>query len=123
MLLFNSQMHILTLLFIVIELILLGSQTYLYFLLPKDRARFSYLQLLALLVNYNILGSVFPDPNIDVPIKLQNMLDYGSAFILAAYIPWFFYKSFGLQELRRHALYWSPLFILLPFLVFFVMGY
>jgi DNA-binding CsgD family transcriptional regulator len=51
------------------------------------------------------------------------MLAYGSGFLMAAYFPFYFYKSFDLAALKFHACYGAPLFLLLPYFVFFVLTY
>ncbi|MFC3559504.1 helix-turn-helix transcriptional regulator [Pedobacter jamesrossensis] len=42
---------------------------------------------------------------------------------MASYFPYYFYRGFDLKTLRFHAIYGVPLFLLLPYLVFFVIGY
>src|SRR5690606_36464184 len=72
---------------------------------------------------YNITGGLFPDHNINIPIANQNSIAYGSGFLMASYIPYYFYKAFGLDTLRFHAIYGVLLFFILPFLIFFVVVY
>jgi DNA-binding CsgD family transcriptional regulator len=79
--------------------------------------------LLTLLIVYNITGGLFPDNNIKIPIVTQNIFAYGSGFLMASYFPYYFYKGFGLKKLRFHALYGVPLFLLLPYVIFFVIAY
>lgn len=124
MLVFNSEMHLITLLFILLELMMFSVQLYRYLMWPDDKRCVGYLVLLILLMYYNVTGGLFPDPEIRfISITLQNMLAYGSGFLMAAYFPFFFYKSFNLTVLRFHACYGAPLFLLLPYLVFFVLIY
>jgi DNA-binding CsgD family transcriptional regulator len=42
---------------------------------------------------------------------------------MAAYFPFYFYKAFDLKQLRFHAIYGVFLFLLCPFLAFFVVSY
>jgi DNA-binding CsgD family transcriptional regulator len=42
---------------------------------------------------------------------------------MASFFPFYFYKAFDLKSLRWHALYGVPLFLMLPYLVFFVIVY
>ena len=79
--------------------------------------------LLFLLIVYNITGGLFPDPKINIPIVTQNIIAYGSGFLMAAYFPYYFYKGFDLKRLRFHAIYGVLLFLLAPYLVFFVVVY
>jgi DNA-binding CsgD family transcriptional regulator len=82
-----------------------------------------YLILLSLLIIYNITGGLFPDPQLNIPIVTQNIIAYGSGFLMASYFPYYFYKAFELIRLRFHALFGVPLFLMLPYIVFFVIAY
>ncbi|MFI5452198.1 response regulator transcription factor [Pedobacter sp. UC225_61] len=123
MLVFGTQMHVVTFVFLVLEVFLLFYQIGHYWVYRQDRTRFYYLILLALLIFYNLCGGLFPDPKIGVSIAVQNMLAYGSGFLMASYFPYFFYRGFHLYKLRFHALYGVPLFLLMPYVVFFVVFY
>lgn len=124
MLVFGTKMHVVTLLFIILELIMFGIQLGFYLNKPEDKPRFWYLVLLALLIIYNTTGGLFPDPEITfLSIRAQNIVAYGSGFLMASYFPFYFYKAFALKLLRFHALYGVPLFLLLPYFVFFVIAY
>jgi len=85
--------------------------------------RLWYLLLLLLFQFYNITGGLFPDPKINIPVPTQVMIAYGSGFLMASFFPFYFYKAFDLKSLRWHALYGVPLFLMLPYLIFFVIVY
>jgi DNA-binding CsgD family transcriptional regulator len=57
------------------------------------------------------------------PSITQNIVAYGSGFLMASYFPYYFYRGFELKHLRFHAIYGVPLFLLLPYLIFFVIAY
>lgn len=120
---FGSDMHIVTFIFIVIETILFLYQYLFYLQKPFEKKRLYYLILLFLLLVYNITGGLFPDPNLPVSIVLQNILAYGGGFLFACYQPYYFYKAYKLTTLRFHAIYGVPLFFIVPYLLFFVIGY
>jgi hypothetical protein len=42
---------------------------------------------------------------------------------MASFFPFYFYKAFDLKSLRWHALYGVPLFLMLPYVIFFVVVY
>lgn len=119
----GTEMHVVTLIFIVLELLMFVFQLSYYLIKPQDKYRRWYLILLLLLIFYNITGGLFPDPEINIPINIQNIVAYGSGFLMASYFPYYFYKAFDLRLLRFHAIYGVPLFLLLPYLVFFVIAY
>src|SRR5690606_38610760 len=66
---------------------------------------------------------LFPDPNIAIPIVTQNIIAYGSGFLMGAYFPYYFYRAFELKRLRFHAIYGVLCFLILPYLIFFVIDY
>lgn len=123
MLVFGTQMHIVTFVFVVLEIAMFFYQLIYYLSRPQEKNRYWYLILLFLLIVYNITGGLFPDENIKIPIIAQNIIAYGSGFIMASYFPVYFYKAFDLERLRFHALYGIYLFLIAPFLLFFVIGY
>lgn len=123
MLVFNSEMHVLTLIFSILEFAMFCYQLIHYLSRPEDRSRFWYLVLLFLLIIYNVTGGLFPDPRYSISIIAQNIVAYGSGFLMASYFPYFFYKGLEFNKLRFHALYGVPFFLLLPYIVFFVILY
>lgn len=124
MLVFGTQVHIVTFIFILLEAGMFFFQAAIYFLRPHELQTRLYLQLLFLMLFYNITGGLFPDPLIKtIPVNIQEMIAYGSGFLTASYFPYYFYRAFNLQPLRWHALYGVPLFLATPYLVFFVVVY
>ncbi len=123
MLVFGTQMHVVTFTFVILEIAMLFYQVVYYLFRPQDKSRLWYMILLILLIIYNITGGLLPDENINIPIITQNIIAYGSGFLMASYFPFYFYKGFELMQLRFHALYGVPILLLIPYLVFFVVGY
>lgn len=123
MLVFGTQIHIVTFIFIVLEFCMFIFQIFYYLFRPQDKSRLWYLLLLLLFQFYNITGGLFPDPKINIPITNQEMLAYGSGFLMASFFPLYFYKAFDLRSLRWHVLFGVPLFLILPYLIFFVIAY
>ncbi|RKR84290.1 regulatory LuxR family protein [Mucilaginibacter gracilis] len=122
MLVFGTQVHIVTFLFIIAEGMMFFIESVIYAIWP-DKRRGWYLVLLGLLLLYNVTGGLFPDPKINISISLQEMIAYGTGFLMASYFPFYFYKAFDLKSLRWHALFGVPLFLMLPYLMFFVIMY
>jgi DNA-binding CsgD family transcriptional regulator len=123
MLVFGTQIHIVTFIFILLETGMFIFQFFYYLFRPQDMQRKWYLILLGLMLFYNITGGLFPDPQINIPLDIQEMVAYGSGFLMASYFPFYFYKAFDLTSLRWHALFGVPLFLALPYVVFFVIVY
>jgi len=123
MLVFGTQIHIVTFIFIILETGMFMFQLFYYLFRPQDRNRLLYLILLTLMLFYNITGGLFPDPKINIPISTQMMIAYGSGFLMASYFPFYFYKACDLPSLRWYAYFGVPLFLILPYLIFFVIIY
>lgn len=123
MLVFGTQIHIVTFIFILLEVGMFIFQFFYYLFRPQDLQRKLYLILLALMLFYNITGGLFPDQNIHIDLNIQEMVAYGSGFLMACYFPFYFYKAFALPSLRWHAYFGVPLFLFLPYLLFFVIIY
>jgi hypothetical protein len=123
MLVFGTQIHIVTFIFIVLEAVMLLLQTGRYLFRPEDKHRGRYSILLFLLIVYDFTRGLIPDTNLPLPIPLQHIISYGAGFITAAYFPFYFYKEFDLHALRWHATIGVQLFLLLPYLLFFVLLY
>ena len=123
MLVFGSQMHVVTFIFTILGILMFFYQFIYYLSRPQDKSRFWYLILLSLLIVYNITGGLFPDPTIEIPIVTQNIIAYGSGFFMASYFPYYFYRGFDLKRLRFHAIYGVPFFLILPYFLFFVVVY
>jgi DNA-binding CsgD family transcriptional regulator len=116
----GTDMHVVTLVFIILELIMFVYQFFYYLSHPRDKRRLYYLGLLLFLIAKNVASGFFPDPSLtSPPIVVQYGIAYGMGFLMGAYFPYYFYKAFELNRLRWHALYGVPLFILLPFAVIF----
>lgn len=117
----GTDMHMVTFLFIVVELLMFTSQTILFLSRPKDSDRKYYMILLGLLIIKNIASGLFPDPAFtNIPLAVQYGLAYGAGFLMASYFPFYFYRVFELNGLSWHALYGVPLLILVPFFLFFL---
>jgi DNA-binding CsgD family transcriptional regulator len=123
MLVFGTQIHIVTFIFILLETGMFIFQFFYYLFRPQDMQRKWYLILLGLMLFYNVTGGLFPDPKISISPDIQEMIAYGSGFLMASYFPYYFYKAFDLKALRWHALFGVPLFLFGPYLVFFVLIY
>jgi DNA-binding CsgD family transcriptional regulator len=120
---FDTEMHLVTFLFVIAESILLLFQTFYLLSRPSEKRRLYFVILLLLLIFYNVTGGLFPDPALRINIKAQNILAYGTGFLMACYFPYYFYKAWELKELRFHAYFGVWLFLFLPYLAFIGIEY
>ncbi|EHQ24620.1 helix-turn-helix transcriptional regulator [Mucilaginibacter paludis] len=119
----GTQMHWLTAVLIGVETILFFVQLFHFLNRPGDRQRLWYLLLLGLLIKFNISNGLLPDPSWGMDLRVQYMIAYGFAYLMGAYIPFYFYKVYRLEGLRFYATWGVGLFTLLPYLVFDVVAY
>lgn len=116
-------MYLLTFVICLLEFGMFCYQLVHYLSRPEDKRRLWYLVLLLLLILYNVAGGLLPDPDYGMPLVSQNIIAYGTGFLMAAYFPYYFYKAFNLNSLRFHAYYGVGIFLLMPFVVFFCLLY
>jgi DNA-binding CsgD family transcriptional regulator len=118
MLVYGTQMHIVTFTFICIELLILIYLSAYRIARPGDTTNLLDIVLLLLLITYNITGGLFPDSHLPGSFILQESIAYGTGFITPCYFPYFVYKAFGLQQMRFHALKGIWFFLVIPYLFF-----
>lgn len=116
-------MHMVTFSIVLFELVILFFQLIYYLERPGEKSRLWYLILLYLLIQYNVLGGLFPADNIPISIILQNILAYASAIMMSMYFAFYFYKAFELEHFRWFAIYGTFYFVFLPFIAAFIIPY
>src|SRR5665811_10307 len=120
---FNTEIHVVTFVFVVLEIFMFSHQLVFYLQKPYEKKRKYYLILLFLLIIYNLAGGLFPDENLGMSMELQYILAYGAGFCMGAYFPYYFYRAFHITYLEFHAKYGVLIFLILPFLIFFCILY
>jgi signal transduction histidine kinase/DNA-binding NarL/FixJ family response regulator len=123
MLVFGTQIHIITFLISLFELVFFFYQIIYFLSRPSDKSRLYYLILLFLLIQYNIVGAMFPDNQIDIPIAMQNIVAYVVALLMSLYFIFYIYKVLDLAKMRFYAFQGSLIFIVLPFIFLFLLPY
>lgn len=119
---FNSEMHVITFILIILEVLMFMHQ-YIFYLQKPDKKRKFYLILLFLLIIYNVAGGLFPDESMSLSIVTQNILAYGAGFAMGCFFPYYFYKAFDVRHLKFQATYGVFYFLVLPYLIFFCIVY
>lgn len=120
---FSTQLHIITFLICMVELVFFCYQFVYYLCRPSDKKRQYYLILLYLLLQNNIISGLLPDKNMPLNIVVQSILSYGVSFLMVMYIPYYFYKAYGLKKLRFHAYYGTFYFLFGPYVACFAIPY
>lgn len=120
MLVFGTQMHIVTFLFVSIEIVIFLYLAIFRLARPDEKKTSLNLILIFLLLIYNITGGLLPDPNLPGTYFLQNIVAYATGFITPCYFPYYVYKAFRLTKLKFHAYKGVYLFLILPYCIFVV---
>jgi len=117
-LVFGTQMHIVTFIFVSIEIVIFLYLAIFRLARPDDKTTTLNLILIFLLLTYNITGGLLPDPKLPGSYFLQNVIAYATGFITPCYFPYYVYKVFGLTKMKFHAYKGVYLFLILPYCIF-----
>jgi|SRR6185312_1612124 len=118
MLLPGTQMHIITFIFVSIELVIFFYLIIYKLSRPDDKSAFLNLILIALLIIYNVSGGLLPDPNLPGSIFIQEIIAYGTGFVTPCYFPYYVYKAFSLEKIKFHVFKGVFLCLILPYFLF-----
>ncbi len=118
MLLPGTQMHIVTFIFVCIEIVIFFYLMIYRFARPDDRTTFLNIILIFLLIVYNVTGGLLPDPNLPGSYFIQEAIAYGTGFIVPCYFPYYVYKAFELEKMKFHAYKGVFLFLMFPYFLF-----
>lgn len=119
----DTQMHMVTFLIIVFELVMLVFQGIYFLQRPSEKSRLQFLLLLACLFAYNICSGLFTDARWIIPLSVQTIIAYFVGFAMSMYVVYYFYKVFDLKHLKFFATYGLLFFLFLPFVFLFVVPY
>jgi signal transduction histidine kinase/DNA-binding NarL/FixJ family response regulator len=119
----NTEMHMVTFLITMFEVVMLVFQVIYFLERPADKSRLQYLILLLCLIAHNICSGLLPDKDLPVQVHLQNIIAYFVGFVMSMYVVYYFYKVFNLQHLRFFATYGLLFFLFIPFVFLFVVPY
>jgi DNA-binding CsgD family transcriptional regulator len=115
----GTNLPLIILFIIVFEIAVLFNQSIVYLSRTHEKKRLYHLNLLFLLILYNICEGFFPDQRITfVPELFQNFLGHGFGYVFAAYCPVYFYGVMQLEKLRFHGRF-GYLVVLIPVLIFY----
>lgn len=118
MLVFGTQMHIVTFIFVSIEIVIFFYLVIYRLARPDDKIAFLNIGLIFLLIIYNLTGGLLPDPNLPGSYFIQVIIAYATGFVVPCYFPYYVYKVFGLTGMKFHAYKGIFIFLLLPYILF-----
>jgi len=120
MLIPGTQMHIITFIFVSIELVIFFYLVIYKLARPDDPSTSLNIILIALLIIYNVTGGLLPDPNLPGSLFIQEIIAYGTGFITPCFFPYYVYKAFGLSKMKFHAYKGVFLCLMLPYFLFVI---
>src|SRR5688572_13046778 len=103
MLLPGTQMHIVTFIFVCIEIVIFFYLLIYKLARPDDKTASLNIFLILLLIIYNITGGLLPDPQLPGSQFIQLVIAYFTGFITPCYFPFYVYKAFDLEKMKFHA--------------------
>ncbi|OJW81818.1 MAG: hypothetical protein BGO69_15055 [Bacteroidetes bacterium 46-16] len=120
MLVFGTEMHVVTFVFVCLETVILFYLATYKLSRPDDKTAILNMVLISLLIIYNVTGGLLPDPDLPGSFFLQEIIAYATGFITPCYFPYYVYKAFGLEKMKFHAYKGVYLFLMLPYLIFVI---
>lgn len=113
-------MHVITFIFICIELVIFFFLIIYCLARPKDKIAALNSILIFLLITYNITGGLLPDPKLPGSFFIQEAIAYATGFIVPCFFPYYVYRAFKLTKMEFHAKRGIFLFLMLPYFIFIV---
>jgi signal transduction histidine kinase/DNA-binding NarL/FixJ family response regulator len=120
MLIPGTQMHIVTFIFVSIEIVIFFYLLIYRLARPDDKTAYLNIVLIFLLIAYNITGGLLPDESMPGSYFLQVTLAYATGFITPCYFPYYVYMAFSLEKMKFHAFKGIYLFLIVPYLLFVI---
>src|SRR5690554_3162966 len=115
---FGTNLHLITLLYLTLEIIILFVQVAVCLSRPKDIRRFRFFILISLFILFNVFNGFFPNPSYVIPILIQDIIAYSSGIALATY-----YFYFLVNELKiKSGKYYNTKFLFSSLVVSFIIG-
>jgi len=118
MLVFGTQMHIVTFIFVSIEIVIFFYLLIFRLARPHDKITNLNLILIFLLLAYNVSGGLLPDEKLPGSYFTQEIIAYATGFITPCFFPYYVYKAFNLHKMEFHAHKGIFMFLILPYILF-----
>lgn len=120
MLIPGTQMHIVTFIFVCVEIIIFFYLVIYKLSRPDDEKTLLNIILITLLLTYNISGGLLPDQTLPGSVFTQQVIAYGTGFITPCYFPFYVCKVFRLPKMEFHVYRGVALFLFFPYLLFVI---
>lgn len=116
---FGTELHLITLLYIIVELLILIVLASACISRPKDESRTRFFILTSLFLVFNLCTGLFPDVKYGIPLFVQYVLEYFSGMALGTYYFYYVVKELNIQRER----FFNIRFLLASLLISFVLGF
>jgi signal transduction histidine kinase/DNA-binding NarL/FixJ family response regulator len=123
MLIPGTQMHIVTFLFICIEVVIFFYLVIYKLARPDDKNTNPNIVLIFLLIMFNVLSGLLPDKNLPGSFFVQESIAYASGFITPTFFPYYVFKVFVLEKMKFHVNRGVFLFLIVPYIIFVTVLY
>lgn len=120
---FGTQLTLLTVFCIVIQVLILFEQFLHLFKRKKNKSTKRFVTFTILLIIYNLCSGLFPDKNISIPIYLQNIVAYCSGIVLAIYYVQYVYIEFSISPFKYLQVRTLIRYLSLTFVGLFIIPY
>uniref|UniRef100_UPI0007867BAE helix-turn-helix domain-containing protein n=1 Tax=Aquimarina longa TaxID=1080221 RepID=UPI0007867BAE len=91
---FGTEMHLITFVILIFQVLVLFAQLLFYFSRPEDTSRLRFLTLIIIYIIHNLLAGLLPDKRIVLSIYIQNILAYTSGIVACIYLIHYVFKEF-----------------------------
>ncbi|PKA99582.1 regulatory LuxR family protein [Flavobacteriaceae bacterium MAR_2009_75] len=117
---FGSEMHLITFLIIVIELIIIVNFTITSFKEKSNKSTKRFIWFTLTMILYNVFSGLFPDPEYPISLIVQYILAYGIGVFVALYYVYYVYSEFDIKKLRYFTVKHLIVILGSAFIFFFV---
>ncbi len=116
---FGTQLHMITFVFLGIEILFLLVLLAYCLSRPKDKTRTRFFVLTLFFIFYNLASGLLPDDLYPIPFLVQNILAYGSGIGLATYYFYYLVKELNIEKDK----FFNPKILLMSLTGSFLIGF
>ncbi len=120
---FGTEIHLITLVYASVQLVILVFQTINYMVRPNDKSRARFLLLTLAFIGYNIISGFVPDPQIAAPIIVQNIIAWIMGITTASYLLYYIYIEHSIAPLHFLNIKSIGYALLVSFVILFLIPY
>ena len=120
---FGTEMEQVTFVILVFQVLVLSAQSVIYFSRPDDKSRLRFSVLIIAYVLYNIGSGLFPDPDMEIPMIVQFLIEYCSAIYMAIYFICYIYDEYQIQPVQPFTIKSLTVTLVGSFILLFIIPY